>query len=80
MRLSTLTGPHATLSQSNVGSSIVLRIHLSHDELTQQLDLLDLGERDLVAHLNCLKIANLGLVAPNKAKIPSPVDCSTEPS
>ena len=40
----------------------ILGIHLGHNELPQQLDLLDLGERDFVAHLNGLEIADRGLI------------------
>ena len=44
----------------------ILRIHLGHHELPQQLDLLDLGERDFVTHLNRLEIADRGLVLHSK--------------
>jgi hypothetical protein len=40
----------------------VLRIHLSHHELAEQLHLLHLGERYFVADLNRLQVANRSLV------------------
>ena len=40
----------------------VCRVHHGHDELAEHLDLLDLGERDLVAGLHGLQIADGGLI------------------
>jgi hypothetical protein len=40
----------------------VLRIHLSHDELAQHLDLLDLCHCQFITHLHGLQIAEGGLV------------------
>jgi hypothetical protein len=40
----------------------VLRIHLSHDELAQHLDLLYLRHGQFIAHLHGLQVAHRGLV------------------
>ena len=45
-----------------IGCRDVLRIDLSHHELTQQLNLLHLGERDFVTDLDRLQIAYRRLV------------------
>jgi hypothetical protein len=45
-----------------IAGSGILRIHHRHDELAEHLNLLDLGERDLVAGLDRLQVADRGLI------------------
>jgi hypothetical protein len=45
-----------------IRSGGVLRIHLGHHELAEQLHLLHLGQRDFVADLNRLQVADSSLI------------------
>src|SRR5712692_11781927 len=51
-----------SLAVELVGGGGVLRIHHRHHELAQHLNLLDLGERDLIAGLDRLQVADRGLI------------------